>query len=188
MKKFLSLVFCSLLLFSGCGRTSYFQSTELIAEDNKDSKTPEEAVTELLPEMIYVQVSGAVVNPGVYELPPGSRVFAAIDAAGGLSDSADDSNINLATQLEDGQKIHVLTSEELLQEQAAQKEIEDGLININTASANELMTLSGIGQAKAEQIIAYRNEHGSFSSIDDIKNVSGIGDGIFKRINSQIKI
>ncbi len=190
MKKLLSLILCSLFLFTftGCKKTSYFQSTELVNEESQTTLTSEEAVTELLPEVIYVQVSGAVVNPGVYDLPAGSRVFAAIDAAGGLLDSADDCNINQAEQLEDGQKIEVLTHDELAMEKELQKEAEDGLININTASASELMTLPGIGKAKAEQIIAYRQSNGLFKSIDEIKNVSGVGEGIFKKINSQIKI
>jgi competence protein ComEA len=192
MKKLICIACCSIFLFSGCGKTSYFQSTELVeVEDNISAE--EQVVEDLLPETIFVQVAGAVVHPDVYQLPSGSRVFAAIEVAGGLLDSADVSDINQAQALEDGEKLYVYTIEEataLKEEQARQalNDVDDGLININTASASELMTLPGIGEAKAKQIVAYRDANGDFSSIEDIKNVSGIGDGIFTQINMLIKI
>lgn len=189
MKKLFILVFASLFLFSGCGNTSYFQSTKLIEETTETKETQEE-LSEVIPTMIFVQVAGAVVKPGVYELKAGSRVCAAIEAAGGLLDSADDSDINQASVLEDGQKIYIYTFEEKQEEQAKEEAaaINDGLVDINKASEAELTTLPGIGQNKARQIIEYRQSNGSFSSVDDIKNVSGIGDGIFKQINSLIKV
>lgn len=190
MKKLFILVFCSLFLLSGCKNTSYFQSTELVEDTNK----PEEKqsnLEEVVPAVIYVQVAGAVVNPGVYDLPTGSRLFAAIEAAGGFSEQADDSDLNQASILEDGQKIYVYTKEEqmILAEEAKASEAEDdGLLNINTASVGDLTNLPGIGEAKAKNIVAYRESNGQFSSIEDIKNVSGIGDGIFVQISSLIKI
>ncbi|SHI87491.1 helix-hairpin-helix domain-containing protein [Pseudobutyrivibrio xylanivorans] len=189
MKKYLLLVLCSLLLFTGCGHESYFQSTELIKEAEDTIEETSSDISDVVPQIIYVQVAGAVQKPGVYDLPFNSRVYAAIDAAGGLLDSADDSDINQAALLEDGQKIYVYSKEEkeelLLSEENAE---DDGLININTATESELTSLPGIGQAKASQIISYRNANGDFSTIEDIKNVSGIGDGIFNQINSLIKI
>ncbi|SCZ78524.1 ComEA family DNA-binding protein [Pseudobutyrivibrio xylanivorans] len=189
MKKLLILVLCSLLLFAGCGHESYFQSTELVNETEVSEEGASSDLSEVVPQIICVQVAGAVQAPGVYDLPVNSRVYAAIEAAGGLLDSADDSDINQASFLEDGQKIYVYTKEErealLISEEASE---EDGLININTATEAELMTLPGIGQSKASQIISYRNTNGDFTSIEDIKNVSGIGDGIFNQINSLIKI
>ena len=191
MKKVLFLVLCSLFLFTGCGSTSYFQSTELVETSDK-SEAPEDTTSELseaVPQMICVQVAGAVKEPGVYNLPASSRVYAAIEAAGGLLDSADDSDINQASLLEDGQKLYVYTIEERQELEASESQAEDdGLININTATEAELTSLPGIGQAKAAQIIAYRNANGNFSSIEDVKNVSGIGDGIFNQIYSLIKI
>ncbi len=189
MKKLFCVACCSIFLFVGCGKASYFQSTELV--EAKEEQTDESKVVEnLIPATIYVQVAGAVVKPDVYELPNGSRVYAAIEAAGGLLDEADDSDINQAALLEDGQKLYIYTEEEIadIERQEQSKEAEDGLVNINTATATELMTLPGIGQSKANQIIAYRDANGLFSSIEDIKNVSGIGDGIFNQINSYIKI
>ena len=189
MKKFLILVFASLFLFSGCGNTSYFQNTKLIEETTETPET-QDTLSEIVPTMIFVQVAGAVASPGVYELKTGSRVYAAIEAAGGLLDSADDSDINQASVLEDGQKIYVYTVEEKLKEQesALDAAINDGLVDINKASEAELTTLPGIGQNKARQIVEYRQSNGTFTSIEDIKNVSGIGDGIFKQINSLIKV
>ena len=191
MKKFLVLVFCSLFLFSGCGNTSYFQSTELVDEKNKSEESAESTdISEVINPVIFVQVAGAVVKPGVYELPTGSRVFAAIDAAGGLLDTADDSDVNQASVLEDGQKVYVYTysEREAIESAEAEKDASDGLVSINRASASELTNLPGIGQAKANQIIAYREANGDFTSIEDIKKVSGIGDGIYNQINSLIKL
>ncbi|QFJ55440.1 helix-hairpin-helix domain-containing protein [Pseudobutyrivibrio xylanivorans] len=191
MKKFLVLVFCSLFLFSGCGNTSYFQSTELVDETNKSEESAESTdISEVINPVIFVQVAGAVVKPGVYELPNGSRVFAAIDAAGGLLDTADDSDVNQASVLEDGQKVYVYTysEREAIESAEAEKDASDGLVSINRASASELTNLPGIGQAKADQIVAYREANGDFTSIEDIKKVSGIGDGIYNQINSLIKL
>ncbi len=191
MKKLFCLVCCSLFLFTGCGQKSYFQasdSTEVSQEKSEEELPASEASTD---QNIFVQVSGAVVSPGVYELPGDSRVYAAIEAAGGLLQTADDSDINQAAILEDGQKIYVYSAEEMtkLQEAAiAEESANDGLVNINTADVQLLTTLPGIGENKAKQIVAYRDSNGAFSSIEDIKNVSGIGDGIFNQINSLIKI
>ena len=189
MKKVLGLVLCSLFLFTGCGHTSYFQSTELV-EDSEQLLNEEstDALSSVVTQRIFVQVAGAVSNPGVYQLSTGSRVYAAIEAAGGLLETADDSDINQASLLEDGQKIYVYTIEERQKIDAINEAEEDGLININTATAVELTTLPGVGQAKANQIVSYRNANGTFKSIEEIKNVSGIGDGIFNQINSLIKI
>ncbi len=192
MNKLLCLVCCSLLLFSGCGSTSYFQSTELVesTETSESDNTSDELEEHLESDTIYVQVSGAVENPDVYQLPADARVFNAIQAAGGLLDTADDSDINQAESLTDGQKIYIYNVDEV-KEMESQKQIDDaddGLININTASASELTSLSGIGDAKAAQIVSYREANGDFSSIEDIKNVSGIGDGIFNQIKDYIKV
>ncbi len=190
MKKLLFLVFASLFLFTGCGNTSYFQSTELVEETNQSTEEQQDTFSEVVPTVIYVQVAGAVVNPGVYELNTGSRVYAALEAAGGLTEEADDSDINQASVLEDGQKIYVYTADERAEVLALEAEAEanDGLVDINKATESELTTLPGIGENKARQIVEYRQSNGSFSSIEDIKNVSGIGDGIFNQINSLIKV
>ena len=188
MKKLFSLVCCSIFIFTGCGKASYFQSTDSNEVINQQADPAEEV--EEITSTIFVQVAGAVGTPGVYELQAGSRVYAAIDAAGGLLDTAYDRDLNQAAIVEDGQKIYIYTVEEreALETEAPTQTANDGLININTATVAELTNLPGIGEAKASQIVAYRDANGAFSSIDDIKKVSGIGDCIFKQINSLIKI
>ena len=190
MKKLFVLICCSLFLFVGCGTTSYLQTVEADVSI-EDSSTSEDDSEILTADTIYVQVAGAVTRPGVYELLPEARVFEAIEAAGGLLDTADDSDLNQAEILEDGEKIYIYSIDEKRAIEAAaldEAEVDDGLININTADVTELMTLPGIGEAKANQIIAYRTTSGEFTSIEDIKNVSGIGDGIYAQIQSYIKV
>ena len=136
---------------------------------------------------IYVHISGAVKKPGVYRLPDGSRLFDAIELAGGFSDDADESFLNLASVVEDGLKYHVPTKEEtegLMQ--PAEAAVTDGRIDINHAGADELMQLNGIGEGKARAIIAYREEHGAFATVEDIKKVSGIGESTYAKFKDDI--
>lgn len=135
----------------------------------------------------YVDVDGAVVRPGVYRLKDGARVSQAIDAAGGLTVEADVTGLNRASKITDGQKIYVPTVGEQ-QAAAAVGGAESsaattpgagsssGLVNINTASAAELQTLSGIGPSMAQSIIDDRSKNGPFASVDDLMRVSGIGE------------
>ena len=146
-------------------------------------------------ESIFVYVCGAVVNEGVYELEAGSRVYEAIDSAGGMTEEAAGEYLNLAEMVSDGERIYVPTEEELDEGSISisipgdsSEESTGGLVNINTASADQLMTLSGIGEKKAEDIISYRNSNGNFGSIEDIKNVSGIGDSTFEAIKDSITV
>ena len=141
--------------------------------------------------VIFVHVTGQVNHAGVYELKEGSRVYEAIEVAGGFTEEADTQFLNLASVLYDGQRIYVYSKEE----SATAKTIHnsDGssgskkvIININTASKEQLMTLPGIGESRAESIIAYREENGGFSSIEDIMNVSGIKEAAFKKIKEYI--
>ena len=150
------------------------------------------------PDKLCVYVCGAVVNEGVYELPPDSRVSDALKMAGGYSDEALKGYVNLAEKLNDGERIYIPNKIEiddlniLIDQDASAgtgaQSSEDGMVNINTADAETLQTLPGIGETKATEIIAYRDEHGAFGSIEDIKNVSGIGEGTFSRISSRIKV
>ena len=153
-----------------------------------DTKEPETSAS------IYVDVCGAVANPGVVEVPRGSRVFEAIEKAGGLTTQAAVFAVNQAALLEDGQQIMVYTEEEA----SARIDIEgtfggesekgEGKVNLNQASADELMTLTGIGKAKAEDIIEYRETVGMFKSIEEIKNISGIKDAVFEKIKDKIVV
>lgn len=155
---------------------------------------------------VYVQVTGAVRNPGVYELPKGSRVFEAVQKAGGMTDDAAAESLNQALEVSDGQMLVLYTKQEWEQMQAgtvtagdgmetgATQEVSsgsgqnDGRININTASAEQLCSISGIGQSRAQSIITYREQNGAFGSIEEIMNVSGIKDGLFQKIKDKIKV
>lgn len=142
-------------------------------------------------DIIYVQVSGAVNHPGVYELPLGSRVFQALELAGGMTQEAQEKSINQAQTLEDGQMIWVPTVEEaaaLPKQQPESLAKDDGKVNLNTATKEELQTLPGIGEAKAQSIVAWREEHGSFTQIEDIMKIEGIKEGVFSKIKDCVKV
>lgn len=146
---------------------------------------------------VYVDIDGAVASPGVYRLKDGVRVSQAIDAAGGLTPEADVTGLNRASKVTDGQKIYVPTVGE---QQAASATggaeggaatvsgagASSGLVNINTASAAELQTLSGIGPSMAQSIIDERTQNGAFASVDDLMRVSGIGEKKLAKIKDCI--
>lgn len=141
---------------------------------------------------VFVHVAGEVINPGVYELNEGSRVIDALQLAGGATSEADLNIINLAAFISDGQQIYVPSIEE-----SSTKTINyssyimdsgnsSGKVNINTAGLTELQSLSGIGPGKAQSIIEYRNKNGSFNTIEELLNVSGIGEKTFEKIKDKI--
>lgn len=142
---------------------------------------------------VYVEAAGAVVSPGVYQVPAGSRVFEVIALAGGLSADADTSDINQAAEVSDGQKLYVRRQGEAVSPAAASgsassSSADSVLVNINTADAALLQTLPGVGAAKAEAIIAYRTEKGPFKKTADLKKISGIKDGLFNKISDKITV
>ena len=162
-------------------------------------------------QSFVVYVAGYVNNPGVYELSAGSRVIDAIDAAGGYSKEAYDNYLNLASLIADGQMIYV-PSEEEIESGSFERGVASGadgsgaggvtggngggnggnssdsgtLVNINQASKEELMTLPGIGESKADKIIAYREANGRFNSPEGIMEISGIKDGLYNKIKDKI--
>lgn len=139
---------------------------------------------------IYVHICGAVINPGVYQVPAGTRVYQALELAGGSSNDAYLSGINLADKLADGQKVYIPAegenAEGILSTDSGG--VQSVMVNINTASEAELMTLPGIGQSRAKDIINYRVKNGFFESIDDIMKVSGIKEAAFEKIKDLIKV
>ena len=162
--------------------------------------------------LVYIHVCGLVCTPGVYGLPAGSRVYEAIEAAGGFSEAAVPDYLNLAQVLEDGMKIQVPDRDQA-EEWKARGLTQSGIsmgggtagvqtsgrtgsgeggskarVNLNTASREELMTLRGIGASRADDIIHYRQEFGGFKSIEDIMNVSGIKDAAFEKIKDSITV
>ena len=153
--------------------------------------------TEETAAMIYVDVGGEVKNPSVVELPDGSRVTDAITAAGGLTEQADLTDINRAAFVSDGEKIYIPSQVSELEDDGLSvgegggggtAKSSDGRININTADSTQLQELTGVGPATAEKIINYRKQNGRFQSIEDIKNVSGIGDKTYEKLKDHIKV
>jgi competence protein ComEA len=150
---------------------------------------------------IAVHVIGAVPRPGLYEFAEGARVQDAIDAAGGLLADAEEDLLNLAALLEDGQQLDIPyrsgsepsdTSDELVLPGGDEADPQDGstddLVNINTATLEELDSLPGIGPTTAQKIIDYRSENGPFGTVEDIMNVSGIGPATFEEIRDLITV
>ncbi len=135
------------------------------------------------PAPISVHITGAVVAPGIYDLPAGSRVADAVDAAGGFLPIADEENINLASLLEDGDQLHIEKSEFYTAGSGGTNRV-----NINTATVDELDTLPGIGPSTAQAIVDYRRQYGSFQRTDELTNVSGIGPATYERIKDLITV
>lgn len=177
-RKSVIIMLVLLLVLTGCSKDA-----KQVALENVEvgQETEEESETQ---DSIFVFVCGAVVNAGVYELPVGSRVFEAVQMAGGFSENAATAQINQAEMLEDGIRLYIPTMDEMMKEQSE----EDGKVNINTAAKEELMTLPGVGEAKAALIVEYREEHGRFQMIEDIMNISGIKEGLFGKIKDYIKV
>jgi competence protein ComEA len=138
----------------------------------------------------FVHVCGAVVNPGMYELPAGSRVFDALECAGGITEEGVPTALNFAEQIYDGEQILVPTWEEYEAGWTAggTETEEDSRVNINTATKEQLMTLNGIGESRAQAIIAYREEHGPFAAIEDLMQVSGIKEAAFEKVKDDITV
>lgn len=207
------LIIAAVILFSAGYKYSQVKQTGNLADnelvsapaDGQEALLEEESPQE--PDEIVVHVAGAVKKPGVYRLPPGSRVIDAIDLAGSTEDSALD-RLNLAAPLEDGKQVTVFSINELKQQQEAGlapssapaqlsgaaayttgypgANSSGGLININLAGQAQLEQLPGIGPALAQRIIDYRTQNGPFAAIEDLMNVSGIGEKRFEQIKSQI--
>ncbi len=180
-----------------------------IAEDNFATNTAVENNNEIAEEennTIVVHITGEVNYPGVVVLKEGARVVDAIEAGGGETDKADLSSLNLAYMLSDGEKIYVPNKEETSQESQEREYItsakdnseqsENGAkstgtnfkININTAKQEELTQITGIGESTAKKIIEYRTQNGKFKSIEDIKNIPGIGDSKFNAMKEEITV
>ena len=193
------------MLLCGCGASDtekYLMTTQetQIPVESEALLSDTEDVTDKSEAPLLVYVCGEVASPGVYELPAGARVCDAVDAAGGFTRKASRDYWNLAEALTDGQMISFPTEEEAAERRKydtdgntsadttfADSET-DGKVNINTADVNQLQQLSGIGQTRAEAIVAYRNEHGAFARVEDIMKVSGIKNALFEKMRDDITV
>ncbi|MCR4690616.1 MAG: helix-hairpin-helix domain-containing protein [Lachnospiraceae bacterium] len=199
----------SLSVLCGCGAGEYSYGTDLPgSETSSDEADPEQETPDQndpgteKQTSVFVQVCGAVNAPGVYELRSDARVFEAVQMAGGLREDAAYEAVNQAGVLSDGDMIRIPTEEEYEQMQASftgtdtgqdptastGDAADDGKVDLNRADEALLMTLPGIGEGKAKSIIEYRTEHGDFGSIEEIKKVSGIKDGLFQKIKDMIRV
>ena len=154
-------------------------------ESTADSPESEEAKQD---EVIRVYVCGAVVSPGVVEIPAGSRAEEALAAAGGFAAEAAREAVNLADWVNDGQKLYFPALGEEVQTEAAEPDEASGLVNINTADVAALCTLPGVGEAKAADIIAWREANGGFECCEDIMKVSGIKTAMYEKIRDKITV
>lgn len=162
-------------------------SNKVEIEDDENLDTSKEEYLD--DEYYYVDIKGCIKNPGVYKLVKGSRVKDVIELAGGLTSDSDTSNINLAKIIEDEMVININSvNDNSGNNYSMNSNNLSDLININTASLEQLMTLSGIGESKAKSIISYREENGNFKAIEDITKVSGIGQALYEKIKDYITV
>lgn len=204
----LSIALFTGIFCAGCGARSdeiLLESQEDTSDTVEETEQEEREMTDEIPSVtpepqeIFVDVCGAVNQPGVYEMDPDSRVFQAIEAAGGMTEEASGISVNQAQPLSDGQQVYVPTVQEAEEDSfvpavpettgtGESMGTEDGIVNLNTADAETLKTLSGIGDSKAQAILAYREEHGGFSSIEEIMQVPGIKESTFSMIKDKIAV
>lgn len=203
-----SVLFSALIVvfICGCGKnTAEYIDTDIVqpmesqikSEETQSAKETENTQIESTEqEEVCVYICGCIKQPGVYFLEMGSRVCDVLEAAGGFTKEAATDYWNQARILSDGEMIYVPTKEEAKTQALPEMSQLNGMseknteekVNINTASKEELMKIPSVGETRAESILAYREEHGLFSDISDIKQVSGIKDGVFDKIKDYIVV
>ena len=189
-------ILAAALVSAGCsdkdGESLEELSVSAESETEEEGAVPQEEQEPA--ETVYVYVCGAVNAPGVYELKKDARVFEAITLAGGMTAEAAPEAVSQARTVADGEQIYVPTVREVQMQGSGVEDIVtgnadvSGKVNINTAGKEELMTLTGIGEAKAQSILDYREEHGSFGSIEELMQIEGIKEGVFNKIKQDIMI
>ncbi|MBM0240723.1 helix-hairpin-helix domain-containing protein [Streptococcus suis] len=194
------LLLTTFLIFSQPAKSDQTGLTDFpqTEQTSNSSELVEETSTEVSeePSQLVVDVKGAVAKPGLYTLEAGARVNDAVDAAGGLTSQADPKSINLAQKLSDEAVVYVASKDENISvvtsrtasSAMSQEEKNTNLVNLNTATEADLQTISGIGAKRATDIIAYREANGGFKSVDDLNNVSGIGDKTMESIRPYVTV
>lgn len=212
LKYIIPISFLLIIIFIIVG---YYYFKEEPKDEIKEEKIVKEKTIKKEKINYFVDIKGAVNNPGVYKLEEGSRIIDVINESGGLREDADTSIINLSRKIFDEMFIVIYTKDEINKykeetistnkinekikkeiisidknndAEIKKEETKSDKVNINTATKEELLTLTGIGESKAESIIKYREENGGFEKIEDIKNVSGIGDSAFEKIKENITV
>ncbi|MEC2198119.1 competence protein ComEA [Bacillus subtilis] len=186
-------VFTAIMIFLATGKNKE-PVKQAVPTETENTVVKQEANNDESNETIVIDIKGAVQHPGVYEMRTGDRVSQAIEKAGGTSEQADEAQVNLAEILQDGTVVYIPKKgeETAVQKGGGGSVQSDGgkgaLVNINTATLEELQGISGVGPSKAEAIIAYREENGRFQTIEDITKVSGIGEKSFEKIKSSITV
>ncbi|HEM6182607.1 TPA: helix-hairpin-helix domain-containing protein [Streptococcus suis] len=176
------------------GLTDFPQTEQASSSQEQTEETSTEVSKE--PSQLVIDVKGAVEKPGLYTLEADARVNDAVEAAGGLTSQADPKSINLAQKLSDEAVVYVASKDENISVVAStttssamsQEEKNTSLVNLNTATEADLQTISGIGAKRATDIIAYREANGGFKSVDDLNNVSGIGDKTMESIRPYVTV
>lgn len=194
------LLMATFLIFSQPAKSDQTGLTDFPQTEQTSSSTEsvEETSTEVSkePSQLVVDVKGAVAKPGLYTLEAGARVNDAVKAAGGLTSQADPKSVNLAQKLSDEAVVYVASKEENISvvtsttasSAMSPEEKSTSLVNLNTATEADLQTISGIGAKRAADIIAYREANGGFKSVDDLNNVSGIGDKTMESIQPYVTV
>ncbi|HFU3725048.1 TPA: helix-hairpin-helix domain-containing protein [Streptococcus suis] len=193
------LLLTTFLIFSQPAKSDQTGLTDFpqTEQTSNSSELVEETSTEVSekPSQLVVDVKGAVAKPGLYTLAAGARVNDAVDAAGGLTSQADPKSINLAQKLSDEAVVYVASKDENISvvasttaSSAMSQEGNESKVNLNTATEADLQTISGIGAKRAADIIAYREANGDFKSVDDLNNVSGIGDKTMESIRPYVTV
>ena len=171
-----------MVILTGCSGT---EAVFVSDESTEAAEAADEPVEE--PVQIGVYICGAVNHPGIYYFSEGARIKDAVDAAGGINAEGAADSVNLAEYIHDCDRIYIPTKKEA-EAVIVQAASNDGRVNINTATADELQTLPGIGASKAESIVGYREQNGPFTSVEELKNISGIKDGVFQKIKDLITV
>lgn len=194
------LLMATFLIFSQPAKSDQTGLTDFPQTEQTSSsqEQAEETSTEVSedPSQLVVDVKGAVEKPGLYTLDAGARVNDAVEAAGGLTSQADPKSVNLAQKLSDEAVVYVASKDENISVVASTttssamspEEKSTSLVNLNTATEADLQTISGIGAKRAADIIAYREANGGFKSVDDLNNVSGIGDKTMESIRPYVTV
>lgn len=203
-EKYYKGIACFLIILL-CGAVYLFMSQKDIGSDpmllssmdeisSMDEVPLAEETEETQQERIYIHICGAVKKPGVYEFMEEPRLIEVVKKAGGFTKKAAADSINQAQIVTDGSQIMIENKKQVkkdAKEKAGSEKEQspkESLVNINTAAKEELMTLTGIGEAKAAMIIQYREENGSFKAKEDIMNISGIKEGVYNKIKDQIAV